>query len=207
MQEAPGIRSKKSQTTPLRSKEAVQEVFFLHIDRDTINNGMEISELSELASKLSSDEFASRFPHLFLLFYETIDPLGASSFATQIVSKDTARKKPTSELRVVPLVKAPTNPYSDRISIGRARNCDVVLRNPSVSKLHAHIRRESNGSWVVIDLNSHNHTFIDSMQIPASQPVPLKVGEQITFGGMTVRVVDSHQLYLVLLGRSPWGNR
>ena len=185
----------------------IQEIFFLHGDRDTINNGMEISELSELASKLSSDEFASRFPHLFLLFYETIDPLGASSFATQIVSKDTARKKPTSELRVVPLVKAPTNPYSDRISVGRARNCDVVLRNPSVSKLHAHIRREPNGSWVLIDLNSHNGTVVDGMRVSSSQPVPLKIGEQVTFGGMTVRVVDAHQLYLVLLGRSPWGNR
>jgi pSer/pThr/pTyr-binding forkhead associated (FHA) protein len=168
---------------------------------------MEISELNELANKLSADEFAARFPHLFLLYYETVDPVGASSFATQLVSRDAARKKPTSELRVVKLIKAPTNPYSDRISVGRARNCDVVLRNPSVSKLHAHIRREPNGSWVVIDLNSHNGTVVDGMRVSGSQPVPIKVGEQVTFGGMTVRIVDAHQLYLVLLGRSPWGNK
>jgi hypothetical protein len=166
---------------------------------------MEISELNDLAGRLSADEFASRFPHLFLLFYEAVDPMGASSFATQIVSKDAARKKPQAELRVVPLVKAPTNPYSDRISIGRARNCDVVLRNPSVSKLHAHLRREPNGSWVLIDLNSHNGTVIDGMRVSGSAPVPIKIGEQLTFGGMTVRVVDAHQLQQVLTGRSPWG--
>ena len=106
----------------------------------TMSTGMELGELNELAGRLSGDEFSARFPHLFLMFYETIDPVGASSFATQIVSKEMARKKPTSELRVIPLVKAPGNPYSDRISVGRARNCDVVLRNPSVSKLHALIR-------------------------------------------------------------------
>ena len=172
-----------------------------------MSSGMESSELSDLASKLTSDEFAARFPHLFLLFYETVDPVGASSFATQVVSKDQNRKKPTSELRVIPLVKAPANPYSDRISVGRARNCDVVLRNPSVSKLHAHIRREPNGSWVIIDLNSHNGTVVDGMRVSANQPIPIKIGEQVTFGGMTVRVVDAHQLYLVLLGRSPWGNK
>lgn len=172
-----------------------------------MTNGMEISELTELAAKSSSEEFASRFPHLFLLFYETVDPVGASSFATQIVSKDTAKRRPTSELRVVPLVKAPTNPYSDRISIGRARNCDVVLRNPSVSKLHAHIRREPNGSWVLIDLNSHNGTIVDGMRVHGNQVIPLKIGEQVTFGGLTVRIVDAHQLYLVLIGRSPWAGR
>lgn len=172
-----------------------------------MSSGTELSELSDLASKLSSDDFAARFPHLFLLYYETVDPVGASSFATQVVSRDQARKKPTSELRVLPLVKAPGNPYSDRISVGRARNCDVVLRNPSVSKLHAHMRREPNGSWVLIDVNSHNGTSIDGMRVQPSQPVPLRIGEQVTFGGMVVRIVDASQLYLVLVGRSPWGSR
>ena len=172
-----------------------------------MSSGMELSELNDLASRLTSDEFAARFPHLFLLFYETVDAVGASSFATQVVSKDQARKRPTSELRVIPLVKAPGNPYSDRISVGRARNCDVVLRNPSVSKLHAHIRREPNGSWVLLDVNSHNGTSIDGVRVQSSQPVVLRLGEQVTFGGMVVRIVDAAQLLLVLMGRAPWASR
>lgn len=172
-----------------------------------MSSGMESSELSDLASKLTSDEFAARFPHLFLLFYETVDPVGASSFATQVVSKDQNRKKPTSELRVIPLVKAPANPYSDRISVGRARNCDVVLRNPSVSKLHAHIRKEPNGTWVVIDANSHNGTTIDGMRVTAGQTIPIKIGEPITFGGMIVRIATATMVHQALLGRPPWGSR
>ena len=168
---------------------------------------MEIGELNDLAGRLNSDEFASRFQHLFLMFYETVDPIGASSFATQIVSKELARKKPTSELRVMPLVKAPGNPYSDRISVGRARNCDVVLRNPSVSKLHSHIRKEPGGGWTIIDQNSHNGTAVDGIRVQPGKPIPIKLGEQVTFGGMTVRIVDAHQLQQVLQGRSPFPQR
>lgn len=172
-----------------------------------MSNALDTTELTELANKLGSEEFASRFPHLFLVFYETVDAVGVSSFATQVISKDAARGRPTSQVRVVPLIKAPNNPYSDRISLGRARNCDVVLRNPSVSKLHAHIRKEPNGTWVVIDANSHNGTTTDGQRVAASQPIPIKIGEPITFGGMVVRIATASMVYQALLGRPPWGNR
>ena len=170
-----------------------------------MSNALDTTELTELANKLGAEEFANRFPHLFLVFYETVDTVGVSSFATQVISKDAARGRPTSQVRVVPLIKAPNNPYSDRISLGRARNCDVLLRNPSVSKLHAHIRKEPNGTWVVIDANSHNGTTIDGLRVTASQPIPIKIGEPITFGGMIVRIATASMVYQALLGRPPWG--
>ena len=37
-----------------------------------------------------------------------------------------------------PLVKREGSPFSERISIGRAPNVDIVIRSPFVSKLHAH---------------------------------------------------------------------
>ena len=60
---------------------------------------------------------------------------------------------------------------------------------------------------MTFDLVIRNGTVVDGLRVSSSSPVPLKIGEQVTFGGMTVRIVDAHQLYLVLLGRSPWGNR
>ncbi len=140
----------------------------------------------------------ARYPHLFLVFNQ--DPAGppAVQFSTQVVSRREALKRPAGSLHVLPLVKAASNPYSDRISIGRARNCDVVLRDPSVSKLHAHVRREPNGTWVIIDLDSHNGTAVGDVPILPSRPEPLRPGELVTFGGVTARVFDAEQLYAVL---------
>lgn len=159
---------------------------------------MDVAELTGLANDLGKDEFANRFPHLFLLFNDETGG-GPAPFSTQVVSRKDALKKPGGVLRVLPLVKAAGNPYSDRVSIGRARNCDVVLRDPSVSKLHAHVRKEPNGTWVIIDLDSHNGTAVGSVPILPSRPEVLRPGETLTIGGVTVRVVDAVQLYSILI--------
>lgn len=47
----------------------------------------------------------------------------------------------------------------DRIVVGRAPGCDLVLHDVSVSRLHAEIYRKEN-YWVIHDLDSVNHTFV-----------------------------------------------
>lgn len=159
---------------------------------------MDSSELTALASELGREGFIARFPHLFLVFHEAKDGIVPVQFSTQIIHRRDALKKPIGVMRVMPLVKAAGNPYSDRISIGRARNCDVVLRDPSVSKLHAHVRREPNGTWVIIDLDSHNGTAVSGVPILASRPEPIHSGDLLTFGGVTVQVFDSQHLYSMI---------
>ncbi len=44
--------------------------------------------------------------------------------------------------RVFSMVKAARNPWVERISVGRARNNDIVLPHKSVSKLHAHFTKD-----------------------------------------------------------------
>ena len=43
-----------------------------------MSSALDTNELTELANKLGPEEFAHRFPHLFLVFYETIDTVGPS---------------------------------------------------------------------------------------------------------------------------------
>ena len=45
-----------------------------------------------------------------------------------------------TEWMIAPVKKREGNPYADRVSIGRATNCDVVLRVPFISKMQAHAR-------------------------------------------------------------------
>jgi len=158
---------------------------------------MTVDELRREAKQLSKDEFAGRYPHLFFIFYDDGFDLSAVHFETEMARSKPSMKS-TGNLRVLPMLKAETNPYSDRISIGRARNCDIVLRHSSVSKLHAHVRRGDDGVHLIYDAESHNGTSVGSKRVTAAEPQPLRSGDLVTFGAVTVRCVDAAELHVVL---------
>lgn len=162
---------------------------------------MDIDELSALAKTSTADAFVARFPHLFLVFREVAQGgITPFNFRTEIAeSSPSGAPSLRGVLRVVPLVKSPDNPYSDRVSLGRARNCDIVLRDASVSKLHAHVRCEPDGSWVLIDLDSQNGTSVGDAKVLPSQPVPLRANDLLTLGTVTVRVLDASLVRTMLL--------
>jgi pSer/pThr/pTyr-binding forkhead associated (FHA) protein len=66
----------------------------------------------------------------------------------------------------------------DTISIGRARDNEIVVENLSVSRNHARIRREG-GKYVVVDLNSANGSFVNGVKITQ---VELKDNDIISIG-------------------------
>src|SRR5689334_17054749 len=51
--------------------------------------------------------------------------------------------------------------YMDRISVGRARNKDIVLRHQSVSKFHCWFEVDEAGAFYVTDAGSKNATKIN----------------------------------------------
>ncbi len=58
----------------------------------------------------------------------------------------------------------------DIISIGRARDNDIVIENLSVSRNHARIRKVD-GKYIVTDLNSANGTQVNGVQITKTELV------------------------------------
>lgn len=44
--------------------------------------------------------------------------------------------------------------------VGRAEACEVVVAHPSVSREHAELRLRSDGSILLVDLDSLNGTFV-----------------------------------------------
>ena len=71
--------------------------------------------------------------------------------------------------------------------IGRSRSTDLTLGHPLVSRHHCEVF-EANGLLMVRDLGSLNGTFIGEMRI-AEQAVPIKPGDLITVGPVTLRAV------------------
>ncbi len=65
----------------------------------------------------------------------------------------------------------------DRVTIGRASDCEIVLPERQVSRYHARIDRGASG-YTVRDLQSKNGTFVNGKQIGA-EPEPLNDGDEI----------------------------
>jgi hypothetical protein len=65
------------------------------------------------------------------------------------------------------------------VTIGRSRQCDVVLSDPNVSREHAEIRPRG-GSWVLSDLGSTNGATLNGRRI--ERPEVLGPGDEIELG-------------------------
>jgi FhaA, N-terminal domain/FHA domain len=70
------------------------------------------------------------------------------------------------------------------VTLGRSRQCDVVLSDPNVSREHAEVRPRG-GSWVLTDLGSTNGSRINGRRIDRSEVV--RPGDQIELGTTLLR--------------------
>ncbi|MBV9312024.1 MAG: FHA domain-containing protein [Solirubrobacterales bacterium] len=64
-------------------------------------------------------------------------------------------------------------------TLGRSRQCEVVLSDPNVSRQHAEVRPRG-GSWVLTDLGSTNGTLLNGRRI--DRPEVIKPGDEIEVG-------------------------
>jgi pSer/pThr/pTyr-binding forkhead associated (FHA) protein len=65
------------------------------------------------------------------------------------------------------------------VTLGRSRQCEVVLNDPNVSRQHAEIRPRG-GSWVLTDLGSTNGSSLNGRRI--NGPEVVKAGDEIELG-------------------------
>ena len=76
--------------------------------------------------------------------------------------------------RVVPL-------SSDRVVIGRSRECEVRVEDGNVSRRHAELSRDGGSDWTVVDLGSTNGTEVNGRRI--TKRTSLDDGDRIGVGG------------------------
>lgn len=72
--------------------------------------------------------------------------------------------------------------FIERVSLGRATNNDIVLRDESVSKLHAWFARGEEGSIYVADAGSRNKTTVNGIAVALQSPEEMMAGDSIRFG-------------------------
>ena len=66
----------------------------------------------------------------------------------------------------------------ERVTIGRSRECDVVLSDPNVSRRHIELRRGERG-WAAVDLGSTNGMKVNGRRLSHAE---LEPGDRITIG-------------------------
>jgi hypothetical protein len=134
----------------------------------------------------SSDEWASA-----MAYNTTYGPNPGSMTPEVEAAYNAVRDFQVSEVR-----KRKGNPFPDRVSVGRARNCDVVLRYSYVSKLHAHFvaadgAADASTEFSLVDQKSHNGSAVNGKPVQPGRPAPVVSGDELVLGSLRLRLMDA----------------
>jgi len=121
------------------------------------------------------DEFVAEHPNPVLV----IEPFVLlESDAVQTISADSLSQGTLPTIGV--LAKRPGgNAFGHMVTLGRARNNDVILKAAGVSKFHCYFMFSPTEPAVVIDAGSSNGTFVGGMRIEPKVKTPLRPGDQL----------------------------
>jgi hypothetical protein len=78
-------------------------------------------------------------------------------------------------------------PGGRRLNVGRATDSDLYLNHPSVSKIHAAILMNREGTLLVSDTGSTNGTYINGRRIAYGEARQIEDGDVVGFGDAEVR--------------------
>jgi FHA domain len=74
-----------------------------------------------------------------------------------------------------------------RVNVGRGTDNNLYFNHSSVSKVHAAVRMDSDGTLLVADTGSTNGTHINGVRIPYGEARPITEGDVVAFGEVEVR--------------------
>jgi len=103
-----------------------------------------------------------------------------------------------TEMELYPLAKKPGASFRDRITIGRTANNDVVIDDPSVSRLHAYVREAS--GWIVADAGSKNGSWLGRIALEPRRETALPAGAALRLGDVHLTFLLSTELFDMLGG-------
>jgi hypothetical protein len=176
-------------------KELENEVLAAAID---YVNDQRLRTLAPIKVETSNDIFTSGIA-VDPTFGEFEDELRRKDEAERIVTdlKDAVPKSMTSpDQTVVARVTMPERsfdkslvlkPGGRRLGVGRVADNDLQLEHGSVSKIHAALVLNREGTLLVADTGSTNGTFINGRRISYGEARQIEDGDVVSFGDVEVR--------------------
>jgi hypothetical protein len=160
-----------------------------------------IKDFLELARRATRVEFGAQRAGFYLLKRPRrgVQPptnLPQMRFETQ--GEKTEIDPFAAEWRIAPVRKKAENPFPERLVVGRAPNCDVVLRVPTISKVHAHIMVQAGGAFVLRPAPSTQTILHNYRNIEPGGERRLALGDHVCFGPLDFQFLDAGMLYDIL---------
>ena len=160
----------------------------------------DVTDYARKARALTAEAFRQVHPHHFLFKHaKHVRDTGQSEqdidYATRTLSLNYDPMPGLAQL--VEVKKNPDNPFPDRITIGRATNCDVVIRLAFVSKVHAHLIMDG-AKLSLRDNKASNFTFHNHRRLEPGSSRSVQLGDILSFGALDLELVDAARLYDIL---------
>lgn len=140
-------------------------------------------------------EFRQRHPYPFLLMETgqaaTADETGQHTAVlgfdrpVAVFAPESPPAIPEGDRRMLllPVVRSPRSPQTQRITVGRSSMNDLVLRFDQVSKLHAYfVPREQGPGLAIVDAGSTNGTMVNGVRLAPDEHIDVFDGDEIEFG-------------------------
>jgi hypothetical protein len=82
-----------------------------------------------------------------------------------------------------------------KLSVGRSRECDIIVNDASVSKHHATFEMDTfNGEFALTDLGSRNGTFVNGTRVASGHRAAVGTLSRISLGKAVFVFVDGSTL-------------
>lgn len=175
-------------------------------------------EIIDQAKALTKSAFVAKYAHPWLLV-ENPKPKTSSPSGFDIISPSTSKEvmpvkmeaatflTPTvilgrlDQFILFPLVKTDRNPWTERILVGRARNCDVILPVQSVSKVQCYFTKKGKQYQLTACQSSTSVRCDGKILVPETAPVDVVDGSQLILGTICLHLLESGTLHALVLGK------
>jgi hypothetical protein len=148
---------------------------------------LSVQELRALAANLPTPTFKRELGPFALIQRPLSEASSAVLAPTHMASPEVIEQGMMALLFEFEHLRVATLPpllATDVLRIGRRMDCDLVIDDPSVSKMHAELRwSESQQRCTVKDLGSTNGTFLNAQTL-GGREVALRDGDILSFGNV-----------------------
>ncbi|QSQ15278.1 FHA domain-containing protein [Myxococcus landrumensis] len=159
---------------------------------------LSVQELRALAASLSAKDFERQLGPFALIQRPPSETSSAVLTPTRMADPEDISLGMMSLLFEFEHLRVATLPplhATDRLRIGRRMDCDLVIDDASVSKLHAELRwSEADSRCTVQDLGSTNGTFLNASTL-GQREATLRDGDILSFGNVQYWYLEAKTLH------------